>query len=261
MPELTKAVPQMRDRKNRRGGERRKMKRNNVFLGIWLFVLLGGILGTANAQWLRPKWFHDNAWTNSWVDDKFQDAAIPNDKLVNNELSQWFPVQADSGATIILRGTGGWQLDASNPPVVAVDLAGMTFGFDADGTGTDEYVTLTFPVPANYAVDSLSLRLYWYHMDDDGEATDVVKWQGTCQAVGAGEKLFLAGTALTAVTATCATSDSTLYITTLNPEVEVIAPYDLVTIKIGVDISESDLDSGELAYLLGVLVQRAMKND
>ncbi len=73
------------------------------------------------------------------------------------------------------------------------------------------------------------------------------------------EDLFAAGTAMTHVATTCTVSDSALYITNLDPEVETIEAGDLITIW--VDESASNLDSGELAHLIGVLVEYEAKDE
>jgi hypothetical protein len=157
--------------------------------------------------------------------------------------------------------TNAWSADASAPAAFSRGVQYNRFGFDADGGSTgDDYVHLKFMVPAQYTPDTATMTLYWYHLDDNGAITDVVKWQGTVQAVGAGEDLYKTGTALTAVTTTCTASDSALYETTLNLEAEDIAAGDLVEVKFGVDESASSLDSGELAYLVGVLINFNFKN-
>lgn len=211
------------------------------------------------AQWVNGKWIRGESFIlNRW----FNSGIIGGEELEENEWSWWMPVAADSGKAM-LQGIGGWALDGSAPPNVTVQGGHiLAFGFDADGGSTgDDVVYLTFPIPAQYETDSLRLDLYWFHLDDNGAITDAVSWDGTAQAVGTGEDLFAAGSAITAVATTCTASDTALYITTLNPEVETIAAGDLVTIKLWCDESACSLDSGERAYLIGILVRFCFKND
>lgn len=223
------------------------------FLGfLMIAALVLAFCAPAEAQWVNGKWIRPH----SVNDDVFASAAISGKKLVENEFAWWFPVDADSGTVSkTLSGSGGWVLDGSAPPTVTSGGVGMKFGFDADGGSTgDDVVYLTFPIPANYAVDSLSIKLFFYHLDDNGGATDAIVWDGTFQAVGSNEDLFAAGTAMDAVSTTCTNADSVLYIATLNPEVETVDINDLCTLKLWCDESACSLDSGELAYLLGALV-------
>lgn len=218
------------------------------------------IWSIAEADWIPGKWIRGRSFIeNRW----FPGQVIGGEELEENEWGWWVPVSADSGASVVLRGTGGWALDSSAPPSVAVQGAQMlVFGFDADGGSTgDDVVYLSFPIPAQYETDSLRIDLYWFHLDDNGAAADTVTWDGTAQAAGEGEDLFAAGTAMAAVTEVCTAADSALYITTLNPEVETITAADLVTIKLWCDESASSLDSGELAYLIGVYIRLHIKND
>ncbi len=195
-------------------------------------------------------------------------STIGGKQFVEPTRQMWFPAAADSGSTSgVLNGTAGWVLDTSNPPnVVWSGSAGtgqiQAFGFDADGGSTgDDIAYLTFVCPEDYKTDSMELYLYWYHLDNDGAATDSVAWDGTVQAVGSGEDLFAAGTGMTVVYTICSQSDSALYITNLDPEVETIAAGDLITIKLFCDESTSQLDSGERAYLIGVLVEYEAKEE
>ena len=107
----------------------------------------------------------------------------------------------------------------------------------------------------------MELYLYFYHLDDDGGAADVVVWDGTVDAIGSAETLFGSGTAMTAVSTTCTASDSSLYIANLDPEVETVASGDLIFVQIFADESACSLDSGERAYLIGVLVEWEAKDE
>lgn len=177
----------------------------------------------------------------------------------------WFPVMADStDSSGLSQGIGGWVLDGTNPPT-AQEYSGTNgiiyaWGFEADGSGTDDQVFLTFPVPQDYEPDTGDIYLYWFHLDDDGAAADGVTWDGTVQAVGEGEDLFAAGTGMTAVEEICAQSDSALYITGLDIEVEDIAAGDLLTLTIFCDVSASELDAGENAHLIGVMFRWKRKD-
>lgn len=229
--------------------------------GLWFFLcaaLMLALIAPAEAQWVNGKWIK----AGTVKDEAFASAAIAGSKLVENEFAWWFPACVDSGSTAgVLKGSGGWALDGSAPPTVVFSTQGTAFAFDADGGSTgDDIVYLTFPVPANYQTDSLSIKLFWYHLDDDGGATDSVCFDATAQSVAHGEDLFAAGTAMDAVYTMCTASDSALYVTTVNPEVETITIDDLVTIKLWVDESASQLDSGEKAYLLGALVRIRFKD-
>jgi hypothetical protein len=229
---------------------------------MMLLLLFASDALMAQHAYFHPKRFGPDSWTATYVDQKFADGSIEGKILYEGSWEMWFPCAADSGSTVgAVRGTAGWALDATNKPTLKHDILGTHYGFDADGTGTDQYAYLTFTIPSNYDVDSMEFYLYWYHLDDNGGETDTVKWQGAVQAVGAGEDLYAAGTAITAVYVTCTLVDSALYVTTINPEVEAIASGDLVTFKIGTDISACQLDSSENAYLIGVRVVFQMKDD
>ena len=198
--------------------------------------------------------------------DKLASTAIDGGVMLEATRYAWFPVSADSGS-VVLQGTGGWTLDASVPPNVVWTAATTkgsicAFGFDADGGSTgDDVVYLSFVCPDDYETDTMELYLYFYHLDDDGGAADVVVWDGTVDAIGSAETLFGSGTAMTAVSTTCTASDSSLYIANLDPEVETIASGDLIFVQIFADESACTLDSSERAYLIGVLVEWEAKDE
>ena len=205
-------------------------------------------------------------WKGTVKNEALDSSAVDGGVMLEATRYIWFPVAADSGVAN-LHGTAGWVLDTTAPASWALTGTAATgqiqaFTFDADGGTTgDDLVYLTFVCPDDYETDSMELLLYWYHLDDNGGITDVVDWDGTVQAVASTEDLFAAGTAMTHVATTCTVSDSALYITNLDPEVETIEAGDLITIAIWVDESASSLDSGELAYLIGVLVEYEAKDE
>lgn len=208
---------------------------------ILIFLLIALLTLPLMAQKQTGEWLINNAIIQRHLDS---------DIVGGNEL-----VEGTWGWFFACDTTNSWSANAASGAAFSRDSLYHVFGFDADGGSTgDDYAHLNFVIPANYQVDSASVKLYWYHLDDDGAAADVVEWMGTCQAVGVGENLFAAGTAMTAVETICTASDSALYTTVLDIEVEAIAAGDLCELKIGVDESDSELDSGELAYLIGAYV-------
>ena len=196
-------------------------------------------------------------------------AVIGGVQLVEATRQIWFPASFDSCSTAgVLQGRGGYFLPSSNPASVTNQANFATFIFDAYSSDTDDNLYLTFVCPDDYKTDSMELYLYWFHLDDDGAVGDSVCWDGTVQALASaatdsGTSAFAAGTGMTAVYTNCAysgpgsdaTTDSLLYITNLDPEVEVIAANDLVTVGLFVDASATQLDTGEHVYLIGVLVK------
>ena len=194
----------------------------------------------------------------------------------------WLPVEWDSiftdggVAASAVKGAGPWSLSSftSNqvvtgyfPAAVGGDFTFKTFGFEADGSGTDDSVCVSFPCPANYKDDTMELYLYFFHLDDDGAYTDTVAcWDGSVSVTGATDStvsVFSAGTAMTSVPhyATYTgpggdtTSDSLLFIANMDPEVVDIDPGDFIRIYLWNDVTRSDLDSGEEVYLIGILVR------
>ena len=196
----------------------------------------------------------------------------------------WFPVEWDSiftdggvsAAAVV--GAGPWQLTsfASNqvvtgyfPTAVGGDFSFKTFGFEADGSGTDDTVCVTFTCPANYKDDTMELYLYWFHLDVDAAVNDTVSWDGTIKAISfAGTdttaSIFDAGTAMTMVqepmpysgpTASQAYTDSLLWVTNLDPEVTNLDPGDLIRVYLWCDVDRSHLDTSEEVYLIGILVR------
>jgi len=197
--------------------------------------------------------------------------AVDGGVMLEATRCMWFPVGVDSGGAVstTAKGTAGWALDASVPPIIkwhgSTTVAQYcTFGFDADTTNDDDIAYLTFVCPDDYKTDSMELYLYWFHTDTDGATTDAVEWEGALQAISSGEQILVAGTAITGVETTCTTDDSTLYITNLDPEVETIVAGDLITIKLFVDGDDAGgtrLDDGEFAYLIGVLIEYEAKDE
>ena len=193
----------------------------------------------------------------------------------------WFPVTWDSiftdggVAAAAVKGTGVWSLSSftSNqvvtgyfPAPVGGDFSYTCFGFEADGSGTDDSVCFSFPCPANYKDDTMELYLYFFHLDDDGAYTDTVAcWDGSVAVIGSTDStvsISPTGTGMTSVPhyATYtgpggdATSDSLLFIANMDPEVVDIDPGDLIKIYLWNDVTRSDLDSGEEVYLIGIRV-------
>ena len=175
----------------------------------------------------------------------------------------WFPISVDSGSTAgVLQGAGGWFLPSANSAGVTNQNFFRTLTFDADGgSNGDDIAYLTFVCPDDYETDSMELYLYWFHLDDDGAATDTVTFDGTVNAIADREDCLGAGTGMTAVTDIAVSSDSALYIVHLDPEVETIAAGDLVVIQIFVDESASQLDTGELVRLIGAKITYEAKDD
>lgn len=194
----------------------------------------------------------------------------------------WIPVDWDSITTSAgdnpdkVRGSGAWSLSAStNTPVTGYFPAAGTgnfpikvFGFEADGSGTDDTVAVRFVCPDNYKDDTMELYLYWFHLDDDAAMNDTVSWAGSIKPVNNASidsttSIFAAGTSITRVQTpmkytgpgSSATTDSLLYITNLDPEVTNLDDGDLITVYIWCDVDRSHLDSGEEVYLIGVLIR------
>lgn len=254
------------------------MKRLYIFL---LLVLIPTIL---LAQY---KYDGRRIWPSTIDSTKFtQDrsaaigpAVIGGVQMVDATFGEmWIPVDWDSiasGGTTVnaVRGSNPWGLTITQKPDCNYQPASGKFqfkvmGFDADAGSTgDDSVYCVFPCPANYKDDTMELYLYWFHLDDNGAHTDIVTWDGTLQVSGATDStvsfLSTAGTGLTAVAHTCtytgpggnASADSILFITNLDPEVVDIDAGDLIRLLLWVDESASSLDSGEKAYLLGILVR------
>lgn len=221
------------------------------FVTVLAFLLVAPVFG----QKITGEWLINNSIKQRHL----RDDIVGGNELVEGTWSWWFPVSADSVAAGYYAGSG-WATDEAAPATATRDSFYVVYGFDADGGSTgDDYAHLKFPIPAQYETDTAEIVLYWFHLDDNGATTDSVEWIGTCQAIGEGEDLYAAGTALTAVYEMCSASDSALYMTTLNIEVETIAAGDLVELKIGVDESDSQLDTNEKAYLLGAMVNVSFK--
>ena len=210
--------------------------------------------------------------TNTQIENNSVDGS----EMLEGTRYLWFPCTLDSMANDGFVGSGAWTTDGSNGAggeIVGTAGTGQirTFIFDGDTTsGDDDYAYLTFVVPDDYETDSMELYLYWFHLDQDGAATDSVYWDGTVQAVASAEDLFGAGTGMTAVLTVCAQGDSALYITNLDPEVEALVSGDLVTIQVFVDgtvsfgagvFLEDGLDSNEDVHLIGALIEYEIKDE
>lgn len=204
------------------------------------------------------------------VDATFGELWIPVD---------WDSIMTDGGVSDnYVRGSGAWSFSgntANNPVTGFFPAIGTgnfpikTFGFEADGSGTDDTVAFRIICPANYEDNTMELYLYWFHLDVDAAVNDTVSWAGSVKAVSwAGTDttttIFASGTAMTRVqepmaytgpTASQAYTDSLLWVTNLDPEVTELDPGDLITIYLWCDVDRSHLDSGEEVYLIGVLVR------
>lgn len=246
--------------------------KNKLFILFLLVVIPSLLFGQA------VKVYHGGLIHNGTIDsDAYKDGSIDDEHLSTTAVDGgnmleatrqiWFPASADSSANDGWVASGGWTFDTSNPPSVeVVGTAGTgqikTFIFDADGGSTgDDICYLSFVVPDDYETDSMELYVYFFHLDDNGGATDTVAFDGTVQAVAEGEDLFAAGTGMTVAYETCAQSDSALYVLNIDPEVEVITAGDHLTIQLFVDESASQLDSGEHVHLIGVLVEYEAKDE
>jgi len=123
--------------------------------------------------------------------------------------------------------------------------------FDADGGVTgDDVAYITWKVPDGYVTDSARLNItYSFDTAEDTDANEA-QFDFTVNAIGSGEAIDAAGTALADQTTviTAATSDAgKLFTTQYNIEVEDIVIDDLVHIEIAVDESASTLvNSGTL---------------
>jgi len=250
------------------------MKKLISYIGLSLLVLIaiGLYINYTTESIISARYKYDGrlVWPETIGSTQITNASIANADLATTAVDggvmyeatryMWFPCTADSAANDGWKGAGAWTLDGTNPPTV-VELFGTdgtakftTFGFEADQSGTDDVAYLTFPCPDDYEANSMELYLYWFHLEDAGAATDTVEWQGAVNAVANGEDLMVGGTALTAIKAVATAIDSALYITNIDPEVEDIVAGDLITVELSVDVSDSDLDTGENAHLLGVKV-------
>lgn len=145
------------------------------------------------------------------------------------------------------------ELDPTLPPGTtsigtSEQAAFDTLGFDADGTGTDDYVFINWVVPAGYVADSGDLHVYWSYSDAE-DAADDIEIDGTVNAVAPGEAIDGAGTVMTAVAATMTgnTDNDLLIKTSLDIEVEDIVIGDLVCIMFFVDNSACELASSGTA--------------
>jgi len=128
-----------------------------------------------------------------------------------------------------------------------------TLQFDADGGSTgDDHAFINWHVPDGYVVDSARLNVC-YTFSTAEDAADEAQFDFTVNAVGAGEALDAAGTALadqTTVVSDASADNGKLHVTQYNIEVEDIAVDDLVVIKVTVDESASALaNSGTLDVL------------
>jgi len=191
---------------------------------------------------------------------------------------EWDSVRTDGGvAPDIVRGAGAWQISSftSNqvvtgyfPSPVGGDFPFATFGFEADGSGTDDSVCVTFVCPANYKDDTMELYLYWFQLENTSSVGDSIVWDGTVKAtntasIDSATSIFAAGTGMTSVATAMdysgpgsdTTPDSLLYITNLDPEVTDLDPGDLIRIYLWADVSRCDLGTGEEVYLIGVLIR------
>jgi hypothetical protein len=215
-----------------------------------------------DGRWLRNGSVDSDAYADGSIDDEHISATgVDGGNMLEATRWMWFGVPGDDS-------TGGaWALDGTNPPTVELfgtdgSCVMWTLGFDADGGSSgDDVAYLTFPCPDDYETDSMELYFYWLHLDDNGATTDSVEWVGAVNAVADGEDIMAAGTAMTAVYDMASAADSALYIVNLDPEVEAIVAGDLITIEISVDESDSQLDSGELAHLIGVKVTWEAKDE
>jgi len=196
----------------------------------------------------------------------------------------WLPVEWDSLFTdggvspSAARGSGAWSFSGftSNNPVTGYfpaignsNFPMKTFGFEADGSGTDDTVCVRFICPANYKDNTMELYLYWFHLDVDAAKNDTVSWAGSIKAISwtgtdTTATIFDAGTAITRVqepmaytgpSASQAYTDSLLWVTNLDPEVTELDPGDFITVYLWCDVDRSHLDSGEEVYLIGMLVR------
>lgn len=125
--------------------------------------------------------------------------------------------------------------------------------FDADGGSSgDDIAFFSWLVPDGYVADSARLNVA-YTFSTAEDAADEAQFDFTVNAVGAGEALDAAGTALadqSTVVGDASADNGKLHITQYNIEVEDIAVDDLVTIMVAVDESASALaNSGTLDVL------------
>lgn len=181
------------------------------------------------------------------------DDAIDSEKLLQEEMEAWFPAGADGGNFVLddSAGAAAAQLGTTDQAQFKV------INFDANSGDSDDIVFFHFFVPQDYKANTLALDLVWTHTDADN-STEVVTWIATANAVKPNastlEAVDAAGTAVTTdlVTTLTAASAGKLYSNSLDVEVEDIEAGDLVTVKLVLDASATDLDAGEHVQLIGI---------
>ncbi|MCP4493201.1 MAG: hypothetical protein GY820_38755 [Gammaproteobacteria bacterium] len=238
------------------------MKRYSfLFIIILLLLLPALVFGQArkrfNGGLIWNGTVNSDAFTDGGIDDEHLSAtAVDGGNMLEATRTEWFPARE-------------MTVDGTAPAAAATNGTSAqsqveVYGFDADGGSTgDDYAFLTFVVPDDYETDSFSAVLIWETEDTDAAATDSVEWVLTVNAVANGEDRDAAGTAATATKVPVSGANEPNYIitTSIDIEVEAIVAGDLVTVNISVDESDSMLDSGETADLIGILLKWEAKDE
>lgn len=212
-----------------------------VFFALTLFCWQAIYGQPLNGKWVHPRTMTGRVFADS-----------------SNSFSQWFPVDGlikydDTDSTFTLDNSYG-SIWTGGSAGVDTTFRRLTFTFDADGGSTgDDFAYATFCAPINVEDDSINITLYWFHLDSDGATTDDVVWQMAYRTENSAETVAATNyTSLTNVTTTCSGGDNTLYLSKFTGFT--IEPEDLISLKFGVDESESELDANETADLMGIRV-------